>query len=88
MSKAITYEIIDDPDHQAAARAHGNVVGPVEKVLQCDLKAVATRARVVVEAAGRIVSHILNLDFVVDGEVFFVAHRCSGRGGLGTSSSF
>lgn len=54
-----------NPDHQAAARAHANVLA-VPQVRQPDLEAVAARARVVVDLELLVVGHVLDFDLVVE----------------------
>lgn len=68
----MTYHLIDDPYHQAAAGAHGDVGGLVLQVGQRDLEAVAAGARVVVGLEGLVVRHVLDLDLVVDGDFLVV----------------
>lgn len=61
-----THHLVNDPDHQAAAGAHGDVVGLVLQVGQGNLEAVAAWARVVVGLQRLVVRHVLDLDLVVD----------------------
>jgi len=58
----------NDADHEAAARADGDVLA-VAEVRDSDLEPVAARARVVVDLQRRVVRHVLDLDLVVDVEV-------------------
>lgn len=68
----LTHHLVYNPYHQAAAGAHGDVVGLVLQVGQGDLEAVAAGARVVVGLQGLVVRHVLDLHLVVDGYLLVV----------------
>lgn len=61
-----THHFVNDTDHQAAARAHGDIGLFVLEVCQGDLEAVAAWARVEVRLQRLVVRHVLDLDLVVD----------------------
>lgn len=61
----MTYHIVDDSDHQAAAGADSDVL-LLTKVIDGDLKAIPTRAGIVVDLESLIKGHILDLNLIVD----------------------
>lgn len=70
----ISDKIEDDSDHQAAARAHGNILF-VAQVVDANREAVAARAWVVVDLKSFVESHVFDFDLIVNG-IFFVGHLC------------
>ncbi|KAL9059504.1 MAG: hypothetical protein Q9206_001464 [Seirophora lacunosa] len=62
----------DNPDHEAAARAHCDVF-TVAEVLECDFELIAAGARVGVEGRGGVVGEVFKLYFVVNGRF---CHLC------------
>lgn len=70
----ISNKVENDSDHQAAARAHGNILF-VAQVVDANREAVAARAWVVIELKSFVKGHVFDFDFIVDG-VFFVGHLC------------
>ena len=72
-STGATHHLENNPNHQAARRAGGNVLAVLE-VEQGNLKLVAARARVGVDLAGLVPGHVLDLDLVVDGNLLVVGH--------------
>ena len=67
------YKIKDDSNHEAAAGTDSNVL-LVEKIHQRNLEAISARARIGVGLLGIIPGHVLDLDVIVDGELFVVGH--------------
>lgn len=74
LAEIVTHHLVNDPDHQTATGAHGDVVGLVLQVGQGDLEAVAAWARVVVGLQRLVVRHVLDLYLVVDGYLLIVRH--------------
>lgn len=65
-AKASTHDLVNDLDHQAAARTDGNVLA-VAQVRDADFKLVAAGTWIVVDLQGRGEGHVFDLDLVVDG---------------------
>lgn len=63
------YHVEDHTDHQAATGTHGDFFA-VAQIVDCDLEAVATWARICVDLDIWIEGHILDLDLVIDVECF------------------
>lgn len=74
MLSQISNKVENDSDHQAAARAHGNIL-LVAQVVDANREAVAARARVVIDLKSFVEGHVFDFDLIVDG-VFFVGHLC------------
>lgn len=75
VSNCSTYQIEDDPDHQTATGADGDIL-LVAQVLEQDLELVAARARVVVHLLGCVEGHVLDLDLVINGNFSIIGHFC------------
>jgi len=65
----LSYLVKNNPDHQTAARTPRNILA-VAHVAQRNLKAVAARARVVVDLQRLVVEAVFDFDFVVEVELF------------------
>jgi hypothetical protein len=85
MAVGKAYNFKDDPDHQTAAWANRDVF-VVSQVSNGDFKAVATRARVMVDFECRIVRHVLDFDLII----YVLGHfgKCVRRPGALCCTSF
>jgi hypothetical protein len=72
----VSYLAKNDLDHQTTARTHSDFFA-VAEVCQADLKAIATRARVMVDLQGWVESHVFDFDLIVDVELV-----CHGGAGM------
>jgi hypothetical protein len=72
MLSQVSNKIENDSDHQATARAYGNILF-VAQVIDANREAVAARAWVVVNLKSFVERHVFDLNLIVNG-IFFVGH--------------
>jgi hypothetical protein len=64
----VKYQAKDNLDHQAAAWAHSNLLA-IPEVRNTNLKAIATRTRIVVDLERLIEGHVFDLNLIIDVQI-------------------